>query len=104
MAKENEADYSRCPSCDTETDRHFKNGGVAERSREEYLDWSLFSCDPRKGGCGTPWSRATKQGYQDRLAKGQPTRGLTRAAAVDAVQSVPSRRFMDRWELIDWSK
>lgn len=97
-------DYSRCPvdSCQ-EVDIHFKNGGQ-DSKRHEYRDWQLFHADPRKGGCGATWSTTTRQGYAARQAKGQPTNGLTRAAEVDAVQSVPSRRFQENYDMIDWDK
>lgn len=97
-------DYSRCPvdGCQ-EVDLRFKNGGQ-DGKQHEYRDWQIFSADPRKGGCGASWSTATRQGYEARTEKGQPTRGLTRSAEVDSTQSVPSQRFMTNYEMIDWSK
>ncbi len=98
-------DYSRCPTdgC-IEVNPYFKNGGTTIGKREEYRDWQIFNADPRQGGCGASWSTATKQGYQARLAKGNPTRGLTRSAMVDAVHSLPSEAYRENYERIDWEK
>ncbi len=98
-------DYDRCPhdGC-TEAEPYFKNGGTTIGSREEYRDWQIFRADPHKGGCGNSWSTATKQGLAARTAKGQPTRGLTRTAMVDAVHSLPSERFRENYSKIRWDK
>ena len=96
--------YSRCETCDTETDRNFKSGGRSGRG-EEYLNWSMYNCDVRTGGCGSNWTRSTKQGremYEG--VRGQKLRGFTRSAEVDSVHSLPSDRFQDRYAMIDWSK
>lgn len=97
-------DYSRCPTdgCQEATPQH-KNGGVDARG-EEFRDWQIFHADPRKGGCGATWSTTTKQGYAARTAKGNPTRGLTRSAMVDAVSSLPSEAFRRNYERIRWDK
>lgn len=96
--------YDRCPNdgC-VEVDRTFKIGGV-DGHNEEHLFASIYSADMRQGGCGALWSRTTPQGeerfHRDR-GLGDP-KWRTRSGM--RLLSVPSERFQDNYERIDWSK
>lgn len=101
-------DYDRCPvdGC-IEVEKSWNTGGFSRKGgerRDEYKMWEVYHADPRKGGCGTPWTRTTRQGLQMRQAQGKPVGMLTRAAAANRVVSVPSEAFKRGYEQIDWSK
>jgi hypothetical protein len=94
--------YDTCPSdgC-IEVDRIHKMGGTTgyDVGSQEYLDWSMFSADRRKGGCGTLWARTTRQGAQMHAERGMGdpkwlTRGATRTL------SMPSQQYMDNYAAI----
>src|SRR6266446_5424124 len=95
--------HDRCVSCDKEVDANFLSGGKAKAS-ENHLEWNTFHCPPMDGGCGSNWSRTTKQGLAKRDAQGAPTLGLTNAAVTQRATSVPSDRYRNRYDLIDWSR
>lgn len=93
--------HDRCPvdGC-IEVDSSWRTGGHSQRHGRkdaEYLHWEVFSADPRKGGCGVPWTRTTSQGKAQRDARGLPTGMLTRAAQAGRVMSVPSEAYRANW-------
>jgi hypothetical protein len=97
--------YDRCPSdgC-VEVDRVHKNGGRTLRTGEEYLNWSMFNADPRKGGCGYSWARTTKQGQREDQERNINPKWLTGSAQAGRSYSLPTEQFRDNFERIDWSK
>lgn len=96
--------YDRCSSCDKEVDAKFFSGGESQRAHGKAMDWSIFSCPPDEGGCGTSWSKTTRQGLAKRDAQGEITSGLTESALVQRAFSAPSDRFKRNFEMIDWGK
>jgi hypothetical protein len=96
--------YDSCPAdgC-LEVDRIHKMGGEmgdgSGAKGEEYLDWSMFSADRRKGGCGALWTRTTAQGQKmhDQRGMGE-AKWLTRSAQRSL--SVPSQAYIDQYERI----
>lgn len=96
-------DYDDCPNPDCgnrDVPLAFKSGGRTIRRGEEYRSWATFQCSC----CGTAWDRNTEQEVRRRAARGLGTARPTRSADVGRVISVPSRLYMDRYHLIDWSK
>jgi hypothetical protein len=94
--------YDTCPAdaC-IEVDRIHKCGGTTgfDVGSQEYLDWSMFSADRRKGGCGALWARTTRQGQELHDQRGMgPAKWLTRSAT--RTLSVPSEKFMSEYERI----
>lgn len=67
--------YDDCPdpACgNRDVPMSFKNGGLNPRNGERYHSWSIFHCDC----CGVNWSRDSRQGTEERAAKGQePAKG-----------------------------
>jgi hypothetical protein len=96
--------YDRCGSCDTEVDAKFFSGGEGQAQHGKAMDWNIFHCDPGDGGCGSNWSRTTRQGLAKRDAQGDSTSGLTESALVQRAFSTPSERFKRGYEQIDWSR
>lgn len=96
--------YDTCPAdgC-LEVDRIHKMGGQmgdgSGAKGEEYLDWSMFSADRRLGGCGTLWTRTTRQGVEMHKERnmGDP-KWVTRSA--QRTLSLPSQKYMDNYERI----
>ena len=95
--------YDVCPAdgC-LEVDRIHKMGGQmgdGKGAHEEYLSWSMFSADRRKGGCGALWANTTRQGqeHHDRIGMGR-AKWLTRGA--ERTLSVPSDQFRDNYSAI----
>ena len=72
--------YDTCTGCDREVERSYKFGGVDGKG-EEYLFWSMYSCDRRDGGCGNAWSRTTPQGVARDQSRGINPKWPTKAAA-----------------------
>lgn len=95
--------YDRCESCDKGVDANFLSGGQAKES-ERHLEWNIFHCPPAEGGCGSNWSRTTRQGLAKREAQGAETAGLTSSAETQRAMSVPSRRYQANYSQIDWSR
>ena len=96
--------YDDCPSCGTrDIDRRFKAGGRDGRG-EEHLQWSIYSCDPRAGGCGVSWTRDTKQGQETAHRQGREPKWVTASAAAERATSLPSKAYQRGYEKIDWSK
>ena len=98
--------YDDCinPACgQREVERRFKIGGTAG-SDAEFLDASMYSCDPRAGGCGQAWARTTKQGLDFDHARGISPKWLTRSAARGTAHSAPSEQFRANYDLIQWDK
>ena len=89
--------YDRCPEdgC-IEVDRSFKHGGTDTRG-EQYLNWSMYNADVRKGGCGTNWTRTTKQGVERDQRRGVNPKWLTGSALSGRYTDVPSRQYQDRY-------
>ena len=92
--------YDVCPrdQC-LEVDRQFKNGGKDGKGHE-YLSWSMYNADPRRGGCGYTWARTTPQGIAKDHAKGIDTKWGTRSAETGRSYSLPSQAYQDGWERI----
>jgi hypothetical protein len=88
--------YDTCPhdGC-LEVDASFRNEGTGDH--EGAHDWSIFSADRRKGGCGGVWSRTTPQGQQ-RL--GKPANGLTSDALAERSYWIPSQAYRDNYDRI----
>jgi hypothetical protein len=100
--KKEGAYYDVCPAdaC-IEVDRIHKCGGTTgyDVGSQEYLDWSMFSADRRKGGCGALWARTTRQGQELHDQRGMgPAKWLTRSATRSL--SVPSQAYMDNYDRI----
>ena len=97
--------FDRCPQdgC-IEVERSAKSGGVDSKG-EQYLSWSTFTADKRKGGCGATWPRTTQQGLQERQAKGAYTNTdyLTPSATVARVHSAPSDAYRRNYDRIAWN-
>lgn len=94
-----DGEYSdRCPrdGC-IETDRIYKFGG-RDGHGEEYLHWSMYAADPRKGGCGENWTRHTKQGVVATQARGINPKWKTKSALLDRYASMPSQRYQDAYD------
>jgi hypothetical protein len=96
--------YDRCGSCDTEVDAKFFSGGESQAQHGKAMDWNIFHCEPGDGGCGSNWSRTTRQGLAKRDAQGAETSGLTESALVQRAFSTPSERFKRGYAQIDWSR
>ena len=96
--KKDGAFYDRCPSdgC-LEVDRKYKNGG-RDGKGEDYLNWSYFHADPREGGCGTTWTRTTKQGAERDRSRGVNPKWLTRDALVGSFTMAPSEAYRFRYD------
>lgn len=96
--------HDRCPvdNC-IDVDRSFKSGGK-DGNGEHHLSWEMFSADPRKGGCGTPWTRTTRQGQAADAVRGVQSRFLTRSAQAQRVTSLPSDTFQANYDRIDWER
>jgi len=96
--------YDNCPSCDTEVNANFFSGGESQAQHGKSMEWNMFHCPPAEGGCGSNWSKTTRQGLAKREAQGAPTSGLTEAAVTQRAMSLPSERFKAGYSRIDWSK
>jgi hypothetical protein len=95
--------YDRCGSCDTEVEANFLSGGTSQES-EKHLEWNTFHCPPQAGGCGSNWSRTTRQGLAKRDAQGESTSGLTESAITQRAMSLPSDRYQANYGKIDWGR
>lgn len=102
-AKDGEG-HDRCPvdGC-IDVDRSFKSGGKDGKG-EHHLSWEMFSADPRKGGCGVPWTRTTRQGQAADEARGVQSRFLTRSAQAQRTTSIGSDTFRANYERINWER
>lgn len=92
-------DYAdTCPAdgC-MEVDRNWKIGGTDKRG-EEYLRASMFYADVRKGGCGTSWSRTTKQGVEWDESRGVKSKWRTANADRSTFQLSTSERFRANYD------
>lgn len=91
-------DYDRCPhdGC-IEVEPTYKHGGITARGKQEYRNWSMYSADRRKGGCGMPWTRTTEQGRQRDHANNLDTRWLATSAAKGRHYSMPSDEYRDNY-------
>jgi hypothetical protein len=92
--------HDRCPldGC-LEVDAFYTVGGQDGHGNSQYDEWG-FSADPRRGGCGAAWTRATAQGAARRAARGGETKYLTQTADRGRVYSVPSEAFRARYAAI----
>lgn len=92
--------YDRCPhdGC-VEVERSYKSGGRDGR-KQEHLDWSMYHADPRKGGCGTSWTRDTKQGAERARQRGINPKWLTQAASTDRTTFTPTDTYRDNYARI----
>src|SRR4051812_36083587 len=96
--------YDRCGSCDTEVDAKFFSGGEAQAQHGKSMDWNIFHCPPDAGGCGSNWSKTTRQGLAKRDAHGDSTSGLTESAITQRAMSLPSDRYQANYGKIDWGR
>lgn len=97
--------YDRCPhdGC-LEVDRKYKNGGRTIGKGEEYLNWSMYNADPRKGGCGYTWARTTPQGVAEDRSRGVNPKWGTASAERGRSYSLPTDQFRENFDAIDWSR
>lgn len=95
--------YDRCNRCDTEAEASHRSEGVGETGASHH-EWSVYSCDPRAGGCGNAWSKTTRQGLEKREAQGAPTQGLTASAETQRAMSLPSERYKANYSRIRWDR
>lgn len=86
--------YDRCPEdgC-LEADPTYVLGGG-----EQFRDASVYFADPRKGGCGTNWSRTTRQGAERDRSRGVNPKWLTQGASLDRYTSLPSERYRRNYD------
>lgn len=95
----------RCPwdGC-IETESQYRYGGVDGKG-EEYADGFLYSADVRKGGCGAPWTRTTRQGVERDEKKNVQSKWATKSAQTGRFMLMTtSERYRSNYEKIDWSK
>jgi hypothetical protein len=92
--------YDTCPhdGCLEVQENSFKSGGMVKG--EVYHDWSLFSADRRKGGCGAAWSRTTKQGVAYNDERGRSTAWKTQDAEVNRTYWMPSDAYRANFDRI----
>jgi hypothetical protein len=93
--------YDVCPNdgC-MEVDAVHRNEGNRPGPREAQHDWSIFSADPRRGGCGFAWTRTATGGVDKDHRLGRESRWKTRSATHERFTSVPSDAFRDNYERI----
>jgi hypothetical protein len=82
----------------------FFSGGESQAKHGKSMEWNIFHCAPEDGGCGSNWSKTTRQGLAKREAQGAETAGLTESAATQRAISMPSDRFRQNYEAIDWAR
>lgn len=95
--------YDNCvnPACGRrDVDRIHKAGGKDGRG-ENHLLWSMFHCDRQHGGCGVSWTRTTPYARPEVVAK---AKWHTRSAQVGTLFSMPSDRYRENFDQIDWSR
>jgi hypothetical protein len=99
--------YDSCPnpSCgQRDIDATHRFGGQ-DRKGETYQHWSIYHCDPRAQGCGSTWSRTTRQGQEWQRQRGQrPDKWPTASAARNAVTFLPTEAYRANYDNIRWDK
>jgi len=99
--------YDTCPhdGC-LEVDATHRNEGYGGQGketaggRETAHEWSIFSADRRKGGCGGVWTRTAPTGAARDRSLGREPKGLTQDAATGRSYSFPSQTYADQYERI----
>lgn len=97
--------YDTCPhdACmEVEvTHRNEGNGGYGQETRggrETAHEWSIFSADRNKGGCGGVWSRTAPTGAVRDRALGREPKGLTSDAAAERSYFLPTEAYQANYE------
>jgi hypothetical protein len=99
--------YDNCPNeaCGKrDVERKWKIGGTSQRTGENYLNAAIYGCPPQDGGCGSTWTRTTRQGVAHDATRGVRSKWGTQDVQRDRTVSVPSEQFRANYSKIDWSK